>query len=78
MALDQGNCVLFFDDKFSSEDYGVVEGKMVQSQEERARINAIDTIYGEDEIADEKIVKKCRELASIGFKKEVVLVSSDR
>jgi hypothetical protein len=31
MALDEGNCVLFFDGKFDYEEYGVVEKKLVGS-----------------------------------------------
>ena len=42
-------------------------------------MSKIQVIYGQTEKADEKIVRKCEELASLqNIEKKFVLISSDR
>lgn len=55
-----------------------VEAQWLLNATEQQRYRQIQVIYGEGEIADNKIVQKIEELSLSKSEKEVILVSSDQ
>lgn len=55
-----------------------VEAQWLLNATEQQRYRQIQVIYGEGEIADNKIVQKIEELSRNKSEKEVILVSSDQ
>lgn len=55
-----------------------VEAQWLLNATEQQRYRQIQVIYGEGEIADNKIVQKIEELSLNKSEKEVILVSSDQ
>ena len=65
MALNCENVILFFDQKFPEDAVKAVEDAVIPNKEEYERMSKIQVIYGQNEKADEKIVRKCEQLASL-------------